>query len=100
MKLFKTLLLGTVILFTSQACQNKKIAANQIEISGVIQKQEMTTYQYGTHTISNGDKQYALKSSTQDLNKYLNQNVTIIGEKIAGYPIEGGPEYLEVLKVK
>ena len=100
MKIFKIIILGTLFLFGSQACQNKKIASNQIEISGVIQKQGMTTYQYGTHTINSNDKQYALKSSTVDLNKYLKQNVTIIGEKIAGYPIENGPEYLEVVKVK
>lgn len=100
MKLFKTLIIGSLILFGTQACQSKKIASNQIEISGVIQKQGMTTYQYGTHIIISNDKQYALKSSTVDLNKYLKQNVTIIGEKIAGYPIENGPEYLEVVKVK
>lgn len=100
MKLFKTLIIGSLILFGTQACQSKKLASNQVEISGVIQKQGMTTYQYGTHTISSGDKIYALKSSTIDLNKYLKQNVTIIGEKISGYPIEGGPDYIEVVKIK
>lgn len=100
MKLFITLLLGTIFLFGIQACQSKKLASNQIEVSGTIQKQGTTTYQYGTHIIISNDKQYALKSSTLDLNKYLKQNVTIIGEKIAGYPVENGPEYLEVLKVK
>lgn len=100
MKLFKTLLLASLILAGAQACQSKKIASNQIEISGVIQKQGITTYQYGTHIIISSDKQYALKSSSLDLNQYLKQNVTIVGEKIAGYPIENGPEYLEVVKVK
>ena len=100
MKIFKLLILGTLILFTVQGCQSKKIASNQIEISGVIQKQGMTTYQYGTHTISSNDKLYALKSSTLDLNKYLKQNVTIIGNKIEGYPIEGGPDYIEVIRIK
>lgn len=100
MKIFIALIIGTLILFGIQACQSKKLASNQIEVSGVIQKQGTTTYQYGTHVINSNDKQYALKSSSLDLNRYLKQNVTIIGEKIAGYPIENGPEYLEVLKVK
>ena len=100
MKIFKIIILGTLFLFGSQACQSKKIASDQIEISGVIQIQGMTTYQYGTHTINSNDKLYALKSSTVDLNKYLKQNVTIFGVKVAGYPIENGPEYLEVVKVK
>ena len=100
MKIFKILILGTLILFTTQACQSKKLASNQIEVSGILQKQGMTTYQYGTHIIISNDKQYALKSSTLDLNKYQKQYVTIIGEKIAGYPIEGGPDYIEVTKIK
>ncbi|RLD24573.1 MAG: hypothetical protein DRI54_05980 [Bacteroidetes bacterium] len=100
MKLFKTLIIGTFFLFGTQACQSKKLASNQIEVSGILQKQGMTTYQYGTHIIVSNDKQYALKSSTLDLNKHQKQYVTIIGEKIAGYPIEGGPDYLEVIKVK
>ena len=100
MKLIKPFILVLLLLFGAQACQSKKLASNQIEISGVIQKQGITTYQYGTHVIISNDKQYALQSSTLDLNKYLKQNVTIVGEKIAGYPIENGPEYLEVVKVK
>ena len=100
MKIFKIIILGTLILFTTQACQSKKIASTQIEISGVIKKQGMTTYQYGTHTLTIDGKQYALKSNTLDLNKYLKQNVTLIGEKIAGYPIEGGPDYIEVIRIK
>ena len=100
MKLFKILIITSLFLFGTQACQSKKLASNQIELSGIIQKQGMTTYQYGTHIIISNDKQYALKSSTLDLNKYLKQKVTIVGEKVAGYPIENGPDYLEVVKVK
>jgi hypothetical protein len=100
MRFYKALIIVTLILLTNQGCQSKKLASNQIEVSGILQKQGITTYQYGTHIIISNDKQYALKSSTIDLNNYQKQYVTIIGEKIAGYPIEGGPEYLEVVKVK
>jgi hypothetical protein len=100
MRFYKALIIVTLILLTNQGCQSKKLASNQIEVSGILQKQGITTYQYGTHIIISNDKQYALKSSTIDLNNYQKQYVTIIGEKIAGYPIEGGPEYIEVVKVK
>lgn len=100
MRLIKALFLGIFIFLSLLACQNKKIASTQIEITGVIQKQGITTYQYGTHVITSEDKLFALKSSSVDLNKYLKQNVTIIGNKIAGYPIENGPDYIEVTKVK
>ena len=73
MKLFKTLIIGTLFLFAVQACQSKKLASNQIEVSGILQKQGITTYQYGTHIIISNDKQYALKSSTLDLDKHQKQ---------------------------
>ena len=69
---------------------------DRLEINGVIQKQGITTYQYGTHTISG----YAIRSNSLNLDDYVDQNVTIIGRKIEGYPIEGGPDYLEVIKIK
>ena len=72
------------------------LSNNQIEVSGVIRTQGITTYQYGTHTISG----YAIRSYTIDLDTYLNQNVTVVGRKIEGYPIEGGPDYLEIEKIK
>lgn len=67
-----------------------------IEVNGVIQKQGVTTYQYGTHVISG----YALRSSSIDLDDYINQNVTIVGYKIVGYPVDGGPDYIEVEQIK
>lgn len=67
-----------------------------IEVTGTIQKQGITTYQYGTHVIA----EYAVRSGTIDLDNYLDQVITIIGTKIDGYPVDGGPEYLEVTEVK
>lgn len=72
--------------------------------SGMVQKQGFTTYQYGTHVLinSNGQTVYGLisRKSKLNLDKYINKNVVIKGHKIKGYPIDGGPEYLEVTKVK
>lgn len=97
MTIKKLMCIGTLICFISISCDNNvKKNANSIEVSGVVQKQGMTTYQYGTHTISN----YAIRSNTIDLDNYIDKNVTVIGTKIEGYPIDGGPDYLEVEKIK
>ena len=78
------------------SCDKDNPEANNLEISGTIQKQGVTTYQYGTHTISG----YALRSSAVNLDDYINQYVTVVGYKIDGYPVDGGPDFIEVLRVK
>ena len=50
---------------------------------------------YGTHVISG----YALRSNTILLDNYINYNVTIVGYKIDGYPVDGGPDYIEVTDI-
>jgi len=72
---------------------NKK---NNIKITGTIYKQGITTYQYGTHVIKN----YALRSNSIDLDLYIDSVITVVGKKIDGYPVERGPEYIEVKKIK
>jgi type 1 fimbria pilin len=72
-----------------------------MEFTGVIQQAGMTSYQYGTHTLTTGDnKLYALKSSTVDLNKYNGKSVVVKGKMVDGYPVENGPELIEVTEVK
>lgn len=72
-----------------------------MEIVGTIQEQGMTTYQYGTHTITtSNDDFYALKSDSVNLGNYVGTEITITAEKIEGYPVDGGPVYLRVLEVK
>ncbi len=70
------------------------------QFKGLLKKTEVTTYMYGTHTISNEGKTYALKSSTINLDTYINKTVTIKGEKITGYPVDGGPEFIDVKEVE
>lgn len=69
---------------------------------GIIQKQGITTYQYGTHILvdNNGQTKYALKSESINLDNYINRYVEIKGHKIKGYPIDGGPDYIDVSEVK
>ncbi len=68
----------------------------KIEANGAILQQGMTTYQYGTHVIAG----YALRSSAIDLDKYIGQTLTVVGHLINGYPVDGGPDYLEVEEIK
>lgn len=72
------------------------------EAYGVIKKQGITTYMYGTHVLvnSNGATLYALKSNTFKLDLYIGRSVTVSGELLEGYPVSGGPEYMNVDKIE
>lgn len=96
MKLLKSLFAGIIICLTVLSCDKENGNIDNIEITGIIQKQGITSYQYGTHTISG----YALRSNSVDLDNYINQNITVVGYKIDGYPIDGGPDYIEVEEIK
>ncbi len=85
-----------IICLTTFSCEKAEMNPNNITITGTIQVQGITTYQYGTHTISG----YALRSNAINLDNYVNQNVTIVGSKLAGYPVDGGPDYIEVNEIK
>ena len=92
--------IASLLISVNLSCSNQKTNTDTVEITGIIQQTGMTSYQYGTHTITSGNKIYALRSSKVDLNKYNGKTVSITGIKISGYPVDGGPDFLEVLKVK
>ena len=112
MKMLTSYFFGSFILIITATCNNTTqekdgssssavINQNSMEITGTIEQQGMTSYQYGTHTITTADDEfYALKSEAIELDDYLNEEVTIVAEKIEGYPLSGGPDYLLVLEVK
>ncbi len=100
MKYFMYLLSGMVLFLTIACNQTKSATTNSMEITGTIQEQGMTSYQYGTHTLTNAETFYAVKSDSIDLNDYLNQEVTVTAEKVEGYPVDGGPEYIKILSVE
>lgn len=93
--LFVLVIVGTL------SC-NKDTEFTSTKSSGTIQLQGITTYMYGTHILkdSSGKTLYALRSKSVNLDEYINKNVEIKGKKVNGYPIERGPEYLEVTCVK
>jgi hypothetical protein len=69
-------------------------------VVGILKKRGTTTYQYGTHILVDKNKTlYALESSAITLNKYIGKQVKIYGRLIQGYPVDGGPAYLDVKRV-
>ncbi len=99
MKLLTYLTTGILLLFLIVAC-NQNESKNLLEITGTIQEQGITSYQYGTHTLTNSETFYAVRSDSVTLNDYLNEEVTVKAQKISGYPVDGGPEYLQILEIK
>jgi uncharacterized protein YceK len=98
----KRILILSLFVAVMAGCSSVKDANNagRITASGIIEKPGMTTFQYGTHLLKAENKTYALKSENINLDTYLNKKVTIKGKKIAGYPLEGGPEFIEVTLVE
>ncbi len=81
--------------------QQTLIAAPEkyVVLQGVLKRQGITTYQYGTHILKTEDGVFALRSEVLKMDKFVNQTVVVIGTKIEGYPIEGGPEFILVTRV-
>jgi hypothetical protein len=73
-----------------------------VTAEGTIQKQGMTTYQYGTHVLKDSNKKtlYALTSKSQKLDSFVGKHVKITGTLVDGYPVDGGPKYMEVTAVE
>lgn len=103
MKFALTLFTGLFLFLTTATCDNAKDKAqrnpDQMEVTGTIQQQGITSYQYGTHTLTNDETFYALRSETVNLDDYLDREVTVKAKKIEGYPVDGGPDYLLVLEI-
>lgn len=91
---------AVILLILTATCNSTSGNDNSMEITGTIEAIQMTSWQYGTHTISNDTIFYALRSAKVDLVGYEGQTVTIKASKIEGYPVDGGPEYLEVEEIK
>lgn len=95
--LYLTLSLVLATCSTSNENVNKTTMS---EYSGLIEPQGITSYQYGTHTLETEDNYYALKSESVNLENYEGKKVTLSAEPIEGYPVDGGPDYLLVKKIK
>ena len=86
----------------SKVTSDDTLPKDQVTAEGTLQKQGTTSYQYGTHVLKDteGTTMYALKSDAINLDNFLNKKIIVVATKVEGYPIEGGPDYLEVIKIK
>ncbi len=75
-----------------------------VEAVGVLEKPEATSYQYGTHAITDeAGTDYALQSNLVDLDEYVEERVTVYGALVSGFEdgqVEGGPPLMDVYTVE
>lgn len=81
-------------------CKSTKKAQGTSVYEGILKVQGFTTYQYGTHTLTNGSNVYALTSDTIILDDFDSEYVEISAKRVDGYPVENGPIYLNVKTIK
>jgi hypothetical protein len=98
--LFAILMSVTLISCSKENTADTITEAYPFQFKGLLKKQEVTSYMYGTHTITSDTKMYALKSTIVNLDTYINKTVTVKGNKINGYPVDGGPEFIDVKEVE
>jgi hypothetical protein len=72
--------------------------SNTVTLEGTLELLGPNIFMYGSHRISSGAH---LTSNTINLEDYENQQVTIIGHPISGYPINSGdPILIEVTAIR
>lgn len=82
-----------------EGLQLTEYAGGQVQAEGTVQEMpEVTSWQYGEYLLVNGDGeiQYALRGADVQLSDYVGHRVRVSGSLIDGYPVDGGPEFLEV----
>ena len=93
-------LLISLSLLVSLSCSLSE-SQYDIETEGVIEELGASYWMYGTHVLKQDDQiLYALRSSDIELELYEESTVIILGNLIEGYPLEGGPPYVDVKKIK
>ena len=90
-----------------RACRRGKggcAVGEDIQVRGVIQGLEATSFQYGTHGLysEDGELLYALRSDAVRLDDHTGESVHLHGTPdpdYAGDAVEGGPGLLNVTRV-
>ena len=101
MKKLLFLILTCIALTACSSTDAIERESHSFNYAGVIEPIEMSIWQYGTHTLTtNGGDLYAVKSDTIDLNEYNNKSVQVEGEVIEGYPVDSGPEFLDIKSIQ
>lgn len=99
MFLSRTFLISLFAAIALSACTKEDSEdLNEIELFGTLVKMSddvMTTHMYGEFAIDT----FAVRSSSIDLNAYVGEAVTAKGRPIEGYPLSGGPVYVEITEI-
>ncbi len=84
----------------------EKSESPEVEVTGVIERPEITTYMYGSHAVADeaSGERYALRSEEEGLlDDSTGRRATISGTLVPGYEsgaVEGGPPLVEVDQVR
>jgi len=94
-----------VVASPAAALQESQASEESVTATGVLERPEITTYQYGEYAITDEatGTPYALDSGSVDLGAYLGEKATVTGTVVPGYEagaVEGGPALLEVTAVE
>jgi hypothetical protein len=101
-KIYALAILFFCFLMFLSSCSTKHSVPSFYDVveKGVIQERGFTTFMYGTHLLVVKGEFFALRSSNVNLDDYLNKRVTIKGHFIEGYPVDGGPQYIEAEEIE
>jgi len=91
----KLIILFALIIFCF-SCEDYDPAV--IGTTGIVKAWHCNYHMYGTHKLESntGGVLFALTSSSVNLDDYEGVYVEVIGKRIDGYPVDDGPEYIEV----
>lgn len=102
----KPTLLAAMLVVLVWAMSPALAQGDSVVASGMIEKPEVTAYQYGTHAITDeaSGTRYALQSDIEWLlDGYVGQQVIIYGTVVPGYEagqVESGPALVDVYRVE
>jgi hypothetical protein len=98
----KKLILMAVCFMVLGGCTSGRIKDGEVKREGTLTAIQMSTWMYGTHILSDDTGKPLTALSGQEINfdEYEGQKVEVRGTLKDGYPVDSGPEYLEVQSIK
>jgi hypothetical protein len=97
--------LAVLVMVVTMALAAPVLAQESMVATGTMEMLGITTYQYGTYTVTDeaSGTSYVLSSVVVDLDAYTGQRVTVYGTLVPGYEygqVEGGPPLVDVTWVE
>ncbi len=99
----KKLVLIAVCFMILGGCTSNRIKKDEgIKREGILTAIQASIWMYGTHVLSDdiGKPLSALSGKNINLDEYEGKKVEVRGILKDGYPIDSGPEYLEVYSIE